>query len=476
MVALEPRVLSRVSFQLSFAVMTGIAIYYEALSDRIAERLGVGPERDGIRVTALRGLVGSVGVTLAATLATAPLLMFYFERVSLVGIPATLLSLPALPPALVAHGATALVGLVSETAAAPFGWFAWGLSSYITGVASLFGGIPAVSGDIGGMGITLIRVYYVALAALAILLYSPVPWRRWRVSIPSRIWEIEIPWQIPALASIMATIVWVAAFSQPDGTLKVMFADVGQGDMTVISTPSGHTVVVDGGPATDRAAYVLDAHTPFWKRTLSLVVLSHPHSDHVSGLNEIMRRYTVERVLERRRPYESADYLAWTRLADSEGAQMLRARPGMRLAFGDGVEIHVLGPPDTQSDDSPADANDASVIVRVVYGGASFLLTGDVFSAGERWLLRSGQVLDSDVLKVAHHGSKTSSSAPFLSAVSPRAAIISAGRDNRFGHPDPDIVERLEEIMPASRIFGTFESGTITFETDGKTMKVRTER
>ena len=122
------------------------------------------------------------------------------------------------------------------------------------------------------------------------------------------------------------------------------------------------------------------------------------------------------------------------------------------------------------------DMNEASVVVRVVYGKASFLLTGDVFKDGERWLLGSGQVLDSDVLKVAHHGSDTSSSARFLSAVSPRAAVISAGRDNRFGHPDPEVVERLEELMPASRIFKTYERGAITFETDGSTLSVNTER
>ena len=246
--------------------------------------------------------------------------------------------------------------------------------------------------------------------------------------------------------------------------------------MTVITTPSGRTIVVDGGPDPELAIRVLDARTPFWKRTLSLVVLSHPHSDHVSGLNEVLRRYDVERILELRSEYESADYNAWTRLADSEGAETLRARAGTRLAFDDGVEIQVLSPPDTPPGQSPVDANDASVVARVVYGNASFLLTGDLFRDGERWLLNSGQVLDSDVLKVAHHGSGTSSSAAFLSAVSPGVAVISAGRDNRFGHPDPEVVERLEGLMPVSRIFRTYERGTITFETDGRTLRVKTER
>ena len=347
MAALEPRVLSRVSFQLSFAAMTGIAIYYEILSDRITERLGIGPEREEWWATALRGLAGAVGVTIAATLATAPLLIFYFERFSLVGMPATLLSMPALPLSLAAHGATALVGLVSETAALPFGWLAWGISGYIIGVASLFAGLPMASVETGELARGFVWAYYVAIAGWAVLLYSPVRWSRPRLPRQSKIWNVEIPWQFAALALVAAVVVWTVALSRPDGTLRVAFADVGQGDMTVITTPSGKTIVVDGGPEPELAVRVLDARTPFWKRTLSLVVLSHPHSDHVSGLNEILRRYDVERILELRAEYESADYNAWTRLADSEGAETLRARAGTRLAFDDGVEIQVLGPPDT---------------------------------------------------------------------------------------------------------------------------------
>ena len=471
MAAFEPRVLTRVSFQLSFAAMMGIAIYYEILSDRIAEWLGLGPEREDWWASSLRGLAGAVGVTVAATLATAPLVMFYFERVSLVGLPATLLSMPALPLALVAHGATALVGTLSETAATPFGWIAWILSSYITGVSTLFSGLPMASVETGELARGFVWAYYLVITGIVVLLYSPIRWRRPRLRFSSKTWNTSVPWQILVLALVVAVAVWTVALSRPEGTLRVVFADVGQGDMTVITTPSGRTIVVDGGPDPERAVQVLDGQMPFWKRTLSLVVLSHPHSDHVSGLNEALRRYDVERILELRGEHESADYMAWLRLTESEGAQMIEARPGMRLSFPDGVEVHVLGPPD-----ATADANDASVVVRVVYGNANFLLTGDVFRDGERWLLGSGNVLDSDVLKVAHHGSDTSSSAPFLSAVSPRAAVISAGRDNRFGHPAPEVVERLEGLMPASRIFKTFERGTITFETDGSTLSVKTER
>ena len=476
MAALEPRVLTRVSFQLSFAAMMGIAIYYEILSDRIAEWIGLGPEREDWWAISLRGLAVAVGVTIAATLATAPLVMFYFERVSLVGLPATLLSMPALPLTLVAHGATALVGMVSETAALPFGWIAWILSGYITGVSTLFSALPMASVETGELARLFVWAYYSVMTGMVVLLYSPIRWRRPSLRFSSNTWNTSVPWQIPVLAVVAAVAVWTVALSQSEGMLKVVFADVGQGDMTIITTPSGRTIVVDGGPDPERAVQALDAQMPFWDRKLSLVVLSHPHSDHVSGLSEVLRRYDVEHILESRSGYESADYAAWSRLADSEGAQFLGVRPGMRLSFDDGVELHVLAPQDADDSVRSGDVNDASVVVRVVFGNASFLLTGDMVTEGERLLLRSGQILDSDVLKVAHHGSKTSSSPSFLGAVSPDVAVISAGQDNRFGHPDPEVVERLEGLMPVSRIFKTFERGTITFETDGKTLSAKTER
>ena len=476
MVALEPRVLSRVSFQLSFAAMTGIAIYHEFLSDRIVEWLRIGPEREEWWATSLRGIAGAVGISVAATLATAPLVMFYFERVSIVGLPATLLSMPALPLVLTAHGVTALVGLVSETAATPFAWLAWGPSKYITEVASLFAEIPMASVEVGELAPALVWTYYTAIAGVTLLLYSPLRWQYPQLRVESKVWNIAIPWQFCALTLLAATIVWAVVLSRSDGALRVVFADVGQGDMTVVLTPSGRTIVVDGGPDPDRAARILDAQMPFWNRSLALVILTHPHSDHVSGLNEVLRSYDVERVLELRREYESADYAAWVRLADSEDAQMIRAHPGVRIEFDDGVAVHVLGPSDTSNGVNASDPNDDSVVVRVAYGNASFLLTGDMARDGEGRLLRSGQVLDSDVLKVAHHGSKTSSSSAFLSVVSPRAAVISAGQDNRFGHPDPEVVERLEGLIPGSRIFRTYNSGTVIFETDGKSLSVETER
>ena len=256
----------------------------------------------------------------------------------------------------------------------------------------------------------------------------------------------------------------------------MVFADVGQGDMTAITTPAGHRIVVDGGPDPQRASEVLGAELPYWDRSVDMIVLTHPHSDHISGLNETLRRYNVGSVLERRQDFQGTEYAAWNDLVESEGADTIEAVPGLSLSFPDGVVIGVLGPPTELLTVTESDVDNGSVIVRVAYGDRSFIVTGDLFSEGEAWLVESGQRLSTDVLRVAHHGSKTSSSQAFLDAVAPDVAVISVGSDNRFGHPNPEVVERLQSVVHESHVFTTAESGSITFETDGEKLWMWTER
>ena len=483
MAAIDPRILYRISFQLSFAAMMGISIFYDAVYYRTLDGMIPSTSRVNFAGGASRALIVAVGITLVATIATAPLIASYFNRLPIVGLPATLLTMPALPLALGAHGATAAVGLVSDYAAVPFGWLAWGFSAYITGVVGLFAKVPAASVDVGSVAPIMVWTFYAAMSALATLVYIGAPFTRWKLwtsSIPAKIWprilESSPPWQVTAIIVVAAVLIWAAVLYAPDGNLKVVFADVGQGDMTVITTPGGQRIVVDGGPDGVRAAGVLDNETPFWDRSVDLVVLTHPHADHVSGLTEIARRYKVDRILERRQEFDSAEYADWTKLAQSTNAEILRATPGMSLSFDDGVSVHVLGPPDPMLVGTDSDVDNGSVVVRVAYGTVSFLITGDLFHEGEGWMLRSGHLLASDVLKVGHHGSRTSSSDEFLLAVVPAAAVVSVAEDNRYGHPDRSVVERLRGMVRNSQLFLTSERGSITFQTDGATLQVSTAR
>jgi competence protein ComEC len=149
---------------------------------------------------------------------------------------------------------------------------------------------------------------------------------------------------------------------------------------------------------------------------------------------------------------------------------------GQLISLGDGAYLEVISPEGRLLRGTPSDVNNASVVMRLVYGEVSFFLSGDMFSEAEGALLARQGPIDSDVLKVAHHGSRTSSRADFIQAVSPAAAVISAGADNGFGHPHAEVIEGLRRHVPEQLLFTTQDSGTIEFVTDGKSLRVRTKR
>ena len=215
---------------------------------------------------------------------------------------------------------------------------------------------------------------------------------------------------------------------------------------------------------------------PFRDRTIDLVVLTHPQQDHVNGLIEVMRRYDVERVLEPDVEFTGASYQAWRRAVDESGAKLIQAQAGRVIVMDDGVFVQVVNPPDRPLRGTSSDVDNASVALRLVYGEFSFMLGGDMFREAEDALVRADVHLDSDVLKVGHHGSRTSSSVGYLGSVSPAVAVISAGDDNRFGHPHTETLEALRRWVPDERLFLTSDRGTIEFVTDGERLRVKTER
>ena len=481
MVGLDPEALWSVSFQLSFTAMAGIALMAEPIGARLRTLLGTGPER-GTPTRPLQAFVaGAVGTTFGATIATLPLVAFHFHRISLVGVPATLITLPALPAVLVIQTVAGLLGLIAPWLATPFGWLAWAPTAYITGVVGLFAGLPSASFETGRVAPLLVWAYYGAL----LLWYVRRPVRSTVLRTLQlvqtsqsalRLPEKDVPaWLLfPVIA--IAALVWVATLFLPDGRLHVTFADVGQGDAILITTPSGKTVLVDGGPDPMGSPRLLGDRLPFWDRTIDLVLLTHPHADHVTGLTQVLRRYDVEHILERQVEYETPAYHAWRQAVSDESAQVTQAHAGQLIALGDGAFVQVLGPPETLLRGTASDVDNASVVLRLVYGARSVLLTGDMFVEAEAQLVAQGAPFDSDVLKVAHHGSRTSSSDSFLYSVTPAAAVISVSEGNRFGHPHVDTLEALLQYVPQDLLFLTSERGTIEVVTDGERLWVKTER
>ena len=478
MVALSPGVLWSVSFQLSFAAVAGIALLRPRFG---ASPLGARDEDDRSESGGpLAWLADAVGVSVAATLATLPLLAFHFERVSLVGILATPLILPALPLALALYAATAVVGILASLPAQVVGLVSWAVGGYVALVVGLFARLPAASIEVGRVAPYLVWGYYGAL--LLLVSRRALGWALARLASACRaglanaLGGVRVPWWANALALSIAALLWAAALLRPGDVLEVVFMDVGQGDAAYISTPLNRQIVVDGGPGRLDMVRFLGEHMPPGDRTLDLVVLTHPHADHLTGLLETMERYEVGAVLERPVDYDGPGYAAWRELAAEEGALVLEAAPGQRIEMGDGAVVQVLGPPERLLSGTESDVDNASVVVRVSYGEVSFLLTGDMFSEAEAALAATGRDLESDILKVGHHGSRTSSSRDFLDAVRPSVAVVSAGAGNSFGHPHAETLEELGRYVSPEMVLKTFERGDVRFVTDGETLRVSTER
>lgn len=470
MVGIKPSVLGNISFQLSFAAMAGL-IFLSPLFASWAYR-ALGEEKVG---GGRRFVVESLSFSLGAILATLPLLAFYFHRLSLMTLPATFLSLPAVPGLIAAAAFSSGLGLISTTLAHIPGWICWIFGTYIIRVAEAFSSLPfaAVSARVG---IPFVVSYYsVLILALALA--------RNRKQIRARITSFRSTFlriaggfsskYVILLLLLVALLLWSAILALPDGRLHVFFLNVGQGDAILIQTPDRHQILVDGGPDPKALLSYLGRRLPFWDHSLDLVVLTHPEEDHVAGLLAVLQRYQVARVLEGSFPSDSPSYQEWVRLIQRKNIERLIARRGQQIRLGE-LKVEVLHPAEPLLRGTSADSNNNSVVLRLSYGRASFLLVGDLMQEGEEALLRQQPQLGSTVLKVGHHGAG-SSSPEFLEAVSPQVAIISVGLNNPFGHPSPEVMARLREKV-GQNLFLTSRDGTVEFITDGQKLWVKRER
>lgn len=486
MVGIQPGVLTSVSFQLSFTAMAGLALLAPPIERWLRRAFSEGEDEGSWT----RALSYAIAATVAATVATLPLVAFYFHQLSLVGLPATLLALPAVPFILVTGLVTSLLGLVSLGAAQVVGWAPWLLLSYLKAVVELFDSIPGNTLSIGWMGTPLVVAYYGAFMALiavrsrverlgATIHLLPESVRHPRCD--SKWAESWLPrgrvfWAPFALAALAAATVWTAALAGPDGRLHVTFLDIGQGDAILIVTPGGRQVLIDGGPDPQRLMTLLGERVPFWDHSLDMVVLTHPHEDHAAGLAEVLRRYDVDLALERETDYPSPAYALWRSALEEGKVPILQAATGQRITLDSGLALEVLYPPERLLEGTSSDQNNASVVVRLVYGETSFLFSGDIQMEVESFIMHRPLSVQSTVFKVAHHGSRSSTGPEFLLAVSPQVAVISAGEDNRFGHPHQETLDTLGRFLPQERIRLTATDGNVEFVSDGSRLWMRTER
>ena len=480
---LDPGLIDDVGFQLSALATVGLIAWATRFTERLA---GKSPGRPRA------WLAESLGVSLAAQLATLPIVVLTFGRLSLVSPVVNLGVVPIVAPAMgagvlaMAGGLLAMAGLPAAIATVA-GLPAWLLFSLMVGVVRAGAGLPFASLALAEPWNAIVAL----MAAGAIVGATVLTRRGARRSKPSRGQtgaagppqllrnagsapggraKAPLWWQTRgmrlvsgALAAAVVALA-IAVAHRPDGIPRIVVLDVGQGDAILVEGGHGARLLIDGGPDPGRLLVALDEHLPPWDRRIDVVILSHPHEDHAAGLATLLDRYAVGQVFEPGMFGPGPGYAALN-------AELIKLgiRRGV-LSTGDHLRIdefsfRVLWPDPGSVPEHPSDGgtgiNNVSVVLLGEVDGHRVLLAGDIEEQIDPRLLARG-LPTVDVLKVAHHGSRTATTDAFLTAVRPSIAVISAGRGNPYGHPAPATVARLE--ASGAQVLRTDQNGTVTVD------------
>jgi len=467
------------------------------ISYRLFKTEGAGRLEQWRIQTTLRFSFAAVVVSVSVQLGLLPLMVIYFHRLSIaslalnifVGILMAALAFVALAALLASH--------LSVWLAAPLIFLAekidWLMVHLVDPlvqfkVASMR--LPHYSG--WAAGIYVFYYFLLGFLVLALARWNPM---RPRFFTRGRKFSVTTP-RIAGMAFAgLLTVIVMHPFSaaRADGKLHVDFLDVGQGDSALLTMPDGTTLLVDGGgrPNINQAAINQEAEGDevferdtrsigegvvsqfLWSRGLDrvdYVLATHADADHIDGLNDVARNFKVRGAIVARTPLDDAEYVRFAATMKEAGVPIDKIGAGDVLRFGN-VTAQVFWPPPTQDEDAASRNND-SIMLLIRYGEKSLLLTGDIEKQGETAVLNEGMGIKSDIVKVAHHGSRTSSIDAFVAATRPALAIISVGRTSMFGHPNKDVVERWR--ASGAEVMTTGQRGTISVVTDGRSFSVST--
>jgi competence protein ComEC len=272
-------------------------------------------------------------------------------------------------------------------------------------------------------------------------------------------------YKILLLSGIVVVLLAVPAFwfvYRADSNLEVDFLNVGQGDAELIKTPFGQNILIDGGPDSSVLG-VLGDQLAFWDRKIDLMILSHPHEDHITGLVEVLKRYDVKKIIYTGVAYNAPVYPAWQKLvADKKIPVSLIIHPQI-IELSENCHLQILFPQENLVGKGFADLNDTSIVARLTYGQTNFLFTGDAGKAIEAKLPKSE--ISAQVLKVGHHGSDNSTAKEFIESVKPELAVIEAGAGNKYGLPSERTINLLKRENV--KVFRTDLDGTVRVLSDG---------
>lgn len=476
----EPRLVTDAGFQLSTLATGGILAWAAPWTARL-RRVG-GGRMPG-------WLAESLGVSLAAQAATLPVVLLTFGRLAIVSPVVNLAIVPLVAPAM-AGAVVALLGGLAALAGAPtivaivFGLPAWGLLTAMCTVIRAAADLPIAN-------VSLAPPWtFVSAAVTAAAIVAARPLRRavgrWRASratprsigtrpaVPAAVVVAGRPahaterrvhpgMRVALIGLVAATAALGLAFAhRSTGTTRITVLDVGQGDSILVEGGRGGRMLVDGGPDPDRLLIELDRRLPPWDRRIDVLVLTHPHEDHVAGMPLLLERYRIGRVYETGMRGPGPGYAAFAReLANRSAPARATLSTGARIAVDD-LRLRVLWPDPGRVPREPPDAgrgiNDVSVVLLGEVAGRRLLLIGDVEDDVDP-ILAARDLPHVDILKVAHHGSATASSPAFLDRVRPAIAIVSAGVGNPYGHPARSTLDRLSAT--GARVLRTDRDGSV---------------
>jgi len=267
-----------------------------------------------------------------------------------------------------------------------------------------------------------------------------------------------------------ATLVWAVFFTWPSPDLEITFCDVGQGDAALIQSPRHHQMLIDGGPSEKKILECLEKNMPFWDRKIEFVVLSHPHSDHLSGLIAVLNHYNVGQIISTDVKVDSSLFQEWQDLIKKKHLPLEFAANLAALDLGGGAIASIIYPQENFGEQKIDNLNNTSLVLRLEYKGVSCLFPGDAEKEEQEKILTLSPLppLHSIIYKVPHHGSKNALEENFLETVAPQIAIISVGKENKYGLPKEELLSALKNRH--IQIKRTDENGTIKIKVkpDGK--------
>lgn len=436
LLVVSPAALGDVAFQLSFGATVAIVVLARPLAERLP-RLPFGAEH-------------VIGASLAAQVALAPLLVLHFHRLAPAAVFLNMAAVPLSAAVLLAGFAVLISAALCPPLVAACAGVAWLMARLLLLSATITRGHPLLDPRLPAPSALALAVH----AAGVVLLLDKGRFGRGL-----------------ALTAAALALTAFAAAPAADGRLQLTVLDVGQGDALVVRSPGGRVRLIDaGGGRPGRYDLGEAVVAPFlWSegvRRVDSITLTHAQSDHVGGAPFLLRHFDVREVWEGPAPQHDRGYDELD--AALRGAVLRRSVAGGVREVWDGIEVAVVGP---RGGPPPRRTrNDDSVVVRLRYGGVSFLLTGDIEAGAETAL----PVAAVDVVKIAHHGSRSSSTAAFVEAAAPRVAIVSAGPRNPFGHPHPEVLERYRRR--GALVLRTDRDGAVTVSTDGRRLWVRAFR